>query len=307
MSFRWFAYYCSLFGGCGAYVGWALGRLPAVEGSLGQAGVRGLFLGMAVALVLSVVDALWRLAPNQGLAACWRVLVGGLLGGLGGYVGGWLGQVLYAGTHRGLGLVFGWALMGTLIGTAPGAFDLLASLMRGDGERGARLRVLHGALGGAVGGLLGGGLFLLLRDGWGKLLGARADEFWSPSATCSVALGLAVGLLVGLAQVVLKEAWLRVEVGPYLGRELILSKAETTIGKPEACDLGLPDAIGVEPVHARIVCEGGRYLLEPAGSAGDTFLNGAPLDAPAPLRSGDEVRVGGCVLRFGERRKRGPA
>jgi FHA domain len=304
MSFRWFVYYCSLFGGCGAYAGWALGRLPTLDHSVIRESLKGLFLGMVLALVLTLVDALWNLSASRGLGAAWRVLVGGCVGGLGGLVGGGLGQVLYGRTQWALFLVLGWSLTGLLIGAAPGTFDLLASLMRDEDNRGARRKVVNGVLGGAIGGVLGGTLFLVLRGLWGLVLRERAEDFWSPSATGFVALGLCIGLLIGLAQVILKEAWVRVEVGFRAGRELILSRAETTIGRAESSDVGLFGDPSIERLHARIVLEDGRYLLEDAGTPGGTFLNGERISGPTPLSAGDEIGVGRSRLRFGERQKR---
>src|SRR5438874_1507735 len=65
---------------------------------------------------------------------------------------------------------------------------------------------------------------------------------WLPRTALAVGLailGLCIGLLIGLAQVILKEAWLRVESGFRPGRELILSKTDTTLGRAESCDIGL--------------------------------------------------------------------
>ena len=67
-----------------------------------------------------------------------------------------------------------------------------------------------------------------------------------------VILGLCIGLLIGLAQVVLKEAWLKVESGFRAGREVMLSKDETTIGRAESCDIGLFGDNTIERLHARI-------------------------------------------------------
>ena len=61
--------------------------------------------------------------------------------------------------------------------------------------------------------------------------------------------------MIGLAQVVLKEAWLRVEQGFRPGRELMLVKEETAIGRAEGCDLGLFGDNGVERKHARILLQ----------------------------------------------------
>src|SRR6516162_1154673 len=59
MSFRLFIYYCTLCGGCAAFLGWVLGRLVPFESRLAETGVKGLFLGLTVAFGLSVVDAVW--------------------------------------------------------------------------------------------------------------------------------------------------------------------------------------------------------------------------------------------------------
>src|SRR5262245_58235315 len=213
MSFRSFIYYCSLGGGCAAYLGWVLGRLPPLENSVGRAAVQGMFLGMALAVGRTRSDALWNLAASEGLEVAWRVLVGGFVGGLGGFAGGALGQLLYGRTQWKVFLLLGWAFTGLLIGLAPGLYDLFARLMRDEDTRGARRKVVNGVLGGSAGGLLGGLLFLLLSAGWGLAFGEMARDFWSPSATGFVALGLCIGLLIGLAQVILKEAWLKVEAG----------------------------------------------------------------------------------------------
>src|SRR5262245_50496122 len=147
MSFRSFIYYCSLGGGCAAYLGWVLGRLPPLEQSVGRAAVQGMFLGMALAVGLTLIDALWNLAASEGLQVGWRVLVGGFVGGLGGFTGGALGQLLYGRTRLSVFVLLGWAFTGLLIGLAPGLYDLFARLMRDEDTRGARRKVLNGLLG----------------------------------------------------------------------------------------------------------------------------------------------------------------
>jgi hypothetical protein len=304
MSFRRFVYYCSLFGGVGAYLGWALGRLPALDGSVALAATRGLFLGLALAVVLTVVDAVWHLSPRRAVQAGGRVLVSGLIGALAGFVGGGLGQLLYSRTQWALFLVVSWAFTGALIGAAPGTFDLLAALGRDSGAAG-RHRARNGMLGGVVGGLLGGACYLGLQALWALALPEQAHELWGPSATGFVVLGMCVGLFVGLAQVILKEAWVTVEQGFRAGRELILTRTVTTVGRAEECDLGLFGDPQIEKAHARIVCRQGRYYLEDTGTPGGTFLNGERIVGSALLHDGDEVRLGRAVLRFGERRASG--
>jgi MFS family permease len=305
MSFRLFVYYCAVIGAAAAFVGWALGRLPHVENSVGQAGVKGLFLGLTIAFGLGLVDALWNSSGRLGVVLA-RVAVAVTVGAAGGLFGGTLGQLFYGRLQLALFLLLGWTITGLLVGGSLGAFDLLARLVRNEELRGARRKIVNGLLGGALGGLLGGFLFLQLQTAWGRVFQERTDDFWSPSATGFVALGACIGLLIGLAQVLLKEAWLRVEAGFRQGRELILAKPQITIGRAEGCDVGLFGDPAVERLHARIVRQGDRFLLSDAGSVGGTFVNGERLAAPRPLRSGDLIRVGGSILRFGERQRRGP-
>jgi hypothetical protein len=306
MSFRVFIYYCALCGGGGAFVGWALGRaLAGSEGIVAQ-GLKGLWLGIALALALALVDALWNFSPRQALSIALRVLTAALVGGMAGLLGGLVGEALYGWKRWAVFLVFGWTLVGLLIGVSVGVFDLLASLALSRDPRGATRKVLNGLLGGTVGGIAGGVVSLLLRGGLagGLFRGRPSDLLWSPSATGFVALGVCIGLMIGLAQVILKEAWLRVEAGFRAGRELILTKPEITIGRAEGCDVGLFGDPTVDKLHARILRDGNEYVVVDAGSEGGTYVNGQRIDEPRPLRSGDSIQVGRCVLRFGERHKR---
>jgi hypothetical protein len=303
MSFRWFIYYCTVGGGCAAYLGWLMGRIPRIPHAVFQAAIRGMFLGLVLAVGLTLVDALWNQSSRSSAEGMWRVLIAGLVGGIGGFLGGMLGQVLYGLTQLSLCLLIGWGCTGLLIGLAPGMYDLLARLAANEELGGSRRKVLNGLIGGSLGGLLGGLLYLGLRGLWGLALEERTDEFWSPSATGFVALGLCVGLLIGLAQVILREAWVRVEAGFRAGRELLLTRPEIIIGRGEGCDIALFGDSEVEKQHARILLRNGRYLLEDLDSPGGTYLNGERIDGQVALRGGDLIEVGRACLRFGERER----
>jgi hypothetical protein len=302
MSFRRFVVWCALCGGWAALVGWAVGRYAAGDDPLGGAGVKGLFLGLLIALALGLVDALWVFSLRQVRQAAPRVLVCTALGAVGGVVGGFVGQYLYDLHNLAALLVLGWTLTGLLVGVSLGAFDFLRGWAREEDLRGAGRKVLRGTVGGTVGGLLGGFLYWELLGAWDRVFPNKI-ALWSPSATGFVALGLCIGLMIGLAQVVLRQAWLRVEAGFRKGRELPLNKPELTIGRAESCDIGLFGDAGVSLLHARILQQGGRYLIADAGGAG-TFVNDVPIRGPTPLRSGDLIRMGRSLLRFRERSRR---
>jgi len=304
MSFRWFIYYCAVCGGCAAFLGWMLGRVPHVEHHVWQAAVKGVFLGMLLGIVLTLVDVLWHFSGREGLEVCWRVLVAGLVGALGGFAGGMLGQILYANTKQWWFLVLGWAVTGLLIGASPGLYEYFARVACVEEAGSAARKVRNGMIGGVLGGFLGGLVFLQLSLLWEKLLGARVEVLWSPSATGFVALGMCIGLLIGLAQILLKEAWVVSVAGFRKGRELLLNRPEMLIGKAEGCDIPLYGDPLAEKQHARIVRKGNAFFLEDLSVQAGTFVNGKRIKGRAELRAGDLIEVGRSSLRFHERVRR---
>ncbi|MFN4259958.1 MAG: FHA domain-containing protein [Gemmataceae bacterium] len=306
MSFRLFIHYCAFCGGWAAFFGWVLGRLASVPGfhPVFNSTIKGIFLGMMVAFGLGLVDALWNLGWRQPVQIVSRVAVAVLVGSIGGLTGALVGSLLYSLIPWDIFIILGWTLTGLLIGASVGMFDILSNVLRDENMGGSLRKVVNGVIGGTMGGLLGGVLSVLLRGFWMNIFHDKSsDMLWSPSAMGFVALGMCIGLFIGLAQVILKEAWLRVESGFRPGREMILSKPETTIGRAESCDLGLFGDPDIERLHARIVRRNNGYVLEDAGFTTGTLLNGQRIHEPVPLRLGDAIQVGRSVLRFGERKK----
>jgi len=303
MSFRLFVYYCALCGGCMAYCGWLLGRMVPIDQQLVQAALKGFFLGVLVAFGLGVVDAFCSLRLDQLPLILLRAVVAGMAGALGGLFGGLIGQLLYWLIPFAPLIMPGWLMTGFLIGFGVGGFDLAERLFRREKPWGAVRKLLHSVLGGTVGGLLGGCLYLTMGFVCNLVFGDQAEHFWTPSSWGFVALGLCIGLFIGLAQIILKEAWIRVESGFRSGRELLLSKDVLTIGRGEGCDIALFGDSAVDKLHARLHQRDGGYVIEDAGTTGGTFVNDRQITGATPLRDGDAIRVGKCVLRFGERRK----
>ena len=308
MSFRLFVYYCAVCGAWAAFVGWLVGQFlsfPYAEGSPHASAflrviLRGSSLGAMLAFGLGVVDAYFA---SRGIAAIiLRGVFVAVIGLFAGLVGAAVGQGLYHVIESEILRAFGWVLTGLLIGASVGIFDVIARLTKGEGAGGAVRKVINGVIGGGVGGLIGGLLFIVLLMALSRLF--TRDDILSSTAWGFVILGACIGLFIGLAQIILKEAWVRVEAGFRPGRELILSKDEITIGRAESCDIGLFGGQGVEKVHARIINKGGRYSLRDDETPGGTFVNDEKVIGPRELRNGDVIRLGNCVLRFGERQKK---
>jgi len=305
MSFRLFVYYCVVWGGATAFFGWMLGQIGIDSNStLFRESLKGLALGMLVALGLALVDAFAAGGRPATSALIMRIVLALGIGAVGGLVGGFMGQWLYGLSNSKWSslLVFGWTLTGLLIGTAPSMFDYLGTILRGEERRGMNLKLRNGLIGGFVGGFAGGIASVFLYNLW-----TDAQGLWSPSATGFVALGACIGLAVATAQVILREAWVRVESGFRPGRQVLLTRKETTIGRSEACDVGLFGDAAVDKVHAKIVREGDRWLLVDTGTASGTQLNGQRITGPSPLKMGDRIQVGGSVLSFGVRKKEAAA
>jgi hypothetical protein len=299
MSFKVFIYYCALCGGWAAFAAWGVAQAASVglDEETGfwrvalAAAIRGGLLGMFVAAAVGFLDALLN---STGMERVPRVFLCGVLGLLGGTIGGVVGQ---AGNYVGIPVFVGWVLAGVLIGASIGAFDLFRAVSAGDDTGTAIKKVLNGIYGGFIGGLIGGVPYTFLIN--------YSDFPRCAPAVSLIILGISIGLMIGLTQVILTEAWIKVEEGFRAGRELMLSKDETTIGRAESCDLGLFGDAAIQKVHARILHKNNRYLLEHSGDDGETILNDEEIGGkPVPLRSGDRIRLGKSVLVFGERQKR---
>jgi DNA-binding response OmpR family regulator len=74
--------------------------------------------------------------------------------------------------------------------------------------------------------------------------------------------------------------------------ELALEADVATLGRSALCDVVIPRET-VSRLHARIAREGPRFLLQDAGSANGTFVNGERLTAPHLLANRDLIGLGG--------------
>lgn len=282
----------SLIGGWAAFVGWLFAEI------LFHNWIGNFFVGILMATLVAIPigggiccasgltnPRLDALAKRLALGSAGGLL-GGLLGSLlGGCVFGIFQEVPFLGF---LSRVIGWTLIGCGIGVTEGIFDRSVKKIR------------NGLIGGAVGGFLAGVFFLPINYVIGSAMSSRAFAF--------VILGLCIGLFIGLAQVILKEAWLTVEAGFRPGRQMILGQDVITMGTAEKSSLIFIayGAKGVEPTHLKItkVPDGG-YLLEDNQSRTGTLLNGQPVSAALPLTDGDAIQFGVNVVRFNDRVKHG--
>jgi hypothetical protein len=281
MSFPRLIFYNAMLGGWAAFAGWVLSEMLFLRRSndfgwlafLGTAALVGAAIGLGIALLATITTGrIYGQLTRLGFC-----FAGGMVGGL---VGGGLGNLFFE--YELLPRAFGWMIMGLGIGSVEGIFDRSPKKLR------------NGLIGGAIGGLLGGFCFDPIVRVVGGTMSGRAVAF--------VLLGLSIGLFIGLAQIILREAWLTVEEGFRPGRQLILDLPVTALGTSEKSQLAFIafGAKGVEPVHVKIVREpDGRFVVRDNGSRSGTFLNGERVDEEM-LSNDDVIQLGVNKVRFHE-------
>jgi pSer/pThr/pTyr-binding forkhead associated (FHA) protein len=197
--------------------------------------------------------------------------------------GGWGANQAGSEIYLRIARVIGWVLMGFICGAGVG---LASGSLK---DLGGSLRnIVKGAVGGWVGGFVGGVAF--------DVIGANASGLYSRLfGLC--ALGLAVGLLIGLVQELTKSAWLNVEAGRLRGRSFNIDRAVATLGRAEENVVGLFGDPGVQPRHAVIERHGNTYVLKSLAVQQGVSLNGSRIET-AELREGDRIKISDYELSF---------
>ena len=297
MSLSRLIYYSAIIGGWAAFFGWLLAECLLLRGQGDRGGlvtltVVGAIVGAAIGAGLNVVAGI---ANTRLMNLLMRVPVGLIGGGIGGALGILAGQMVYS---IGLPRALGFMLLGLGVGVVEGLYERSPSKIR------------NGLIGGLVGGLAGGFLF----DPVAKAL--QSSYGISSRAVAFVILGICIGAMVGLVQVVLKQAWLSVLDGYGVGREIILSDPVTILGRGDHLRLPFlgPANVGLDPEHLRIVRQAdGSFTIEDNNSKLGVSVRSpgaATYDSvgqPRPLRDGDVIRFGPNLVRFSQRGRRAQA
>lgn len=284
MSFARQVYLSAILSGWAAFLGWGVSE--AVVGALGLEGdfaevlIRGGLVGGAIGAGLGAVGGLANGSASQILK---RAVSGVFVGAIGGAWGSIVGQGFYA---IGFPRALGWLVAGLGIGVADGLFDR------------SQAKIRNGLIGGGLGGLVGGILFLPVASA------AQSSSGMFSRALGFTIVGICIGALIGLVQVVLKRAWLTVLDGYRVGRQLILHPAGATLGRGEHLPLPFlgPMNQELEVEHLRITFRPpGSFVAEDAGTLIGSRLNNQALKAPTLLKDGDVLKIGHNFIRFNER------
>lgn len=269
----------------------------------------GIIFGLLLGLLLALVDSLsleTRRRQSQAL------LTGAAAGAVAGWLGLGLGQIVYGLIHNSTGLradelphnpgqflvlvigrALGYALIGGIVGAAQGIGSRSTVIAR------------QGAFGGFLGGFLGGTVFQILS---GLDFPSSLSRLLALMAT-----GALAGFFVGLVQNLFKQAWIRVVLGRNEGKEYLIAKPVTTIGRSELADIGLFGDPTIAPTHAAIesLPAQNRHRLRAvieAGKRGQEYapplVNGQPVAGEQWLADGDTLQIGKRTLLFSEKATR---
>jgi hypothetical protein len=262
-----------------------------------------LLFSVVAALVGMTIGGVDGIVCRQPRRAILSALIGGAVGLIGGFVSSILASVIYmpftalasnwmAGTMAPLGFlmqIIGRTLAWMLAGMAMG-------LGQGVSLRSKRL-LLFGFLGGTLGGLLGGLLFDPIDF---VILGTE-----KPSAHVSRLVGLGVigagvGVMIGVVELLARDAWLRMTEGPLAGKEFLLFKDVLRIGADSSSEIYLFGDPQVAPHHATLRTVGDDFEVENHNTRNPLLVNGRPVDRRR-LNHGDQIAIGRTSFTFQRR------
>jgi hypothetical protein len=267
------------------FIGAAL--FPAVGGLIG------LFIGAVEGLICRTLSR----ALRCGLFGLLAGAVGGLLSIVaGGLLYELIGQIsddpmASAGAfvlqmfRRGIA----WMIAGTTMGLGQGIALKSRRLM------------LNGFIGGIVGGLIGGLLF----DPVDLIFNNRA-MFTGASLSRAVGfgiIGLTVGLMIGITDLLTRSAWLRVTAGPLRGKEFSFYQTPIRLGSSPKNQIYLFKDTKIEPIHAVINKLRDTYEIEDQESKTGTIINGQRTKRKR-LTDGDRIQIGDSEFIYSTREKR---
>jgi pSer/pThr/pTyr-binding forkhead associated (FHA) protein len=244
-------------------------------------------LGLLVSVALVLADEMGSLSARRTMVRCGIAIAAGAVGGaVAGLIGQMFFSLLLAANSEDLLTVIvartvGWAAVGGGIGIAGG---LPSASYR---------KCLQGLLGGLVGGAIGGFVFdiISLPFNAGTISRLIGDT----------AVGTCVGFAVTVVEESAKVAWVTIVLGKNEGKQFILSKPTTTIGRDELSDIPLYGDLSVQKQHAVIQTADWRtFVFRDMGSPTGSFINGLRVTEKV-LVDGDRIQIGKFHLLFNHR------
>jgi len=115
-----------------------------------------------------------------------------------------------------------------------------------------------------------------------------------------VLVGLCVGAMIGIVELIARDSWLRMTAGPLAGKEFLIFKDVMNIGSSPRSEIYLFNDAAVADVHATIRGVADGCEIENRCEYPPALLNGRPLKR-TKLRPGDEIRIGRTAFVYEKR------
>jgi hypothetical protein len=159
----------------------------------------------------------------------------------------------------------------------------------------------NGFIGGMVGGLLGGLVFDPI-----NLLFLGADGISGAPLSRAIGLtviGAAVGLMIGLTDMLTRDAWLKVIRGPLQGKEFSFNRTPMRLGSSPKNEIYLFKDPKVDPIHAEINKLRDAFEIADNNSSSGTLVNGQRIRRQR-LTDGARVQIGDSEFAYFSREKK---
>jgi hypothetical protein len=288
--------YLGLAGLAGAFMGWAVfepffsdpNHGPPRVGNLIMFPAISMLVALGFAVAESVVERSWRKAVSRAVIAI-------VLGIVFGFIVHIIATVVY---HIGLRFLYG---IGSPVSSSNPLHWLVRSIawcvlgVTGGIVYGIAGRSLKKSLYGVIGGIIGAGIGGLVFDPISNF-----TRIGAPSRCIGfIIMGGCVGIAIGLVESALKDRWLYVSGGPLAGKQFILYKPQTRIGRDQSNDIYLFKDIEVQPQHAVIELRAGRAVLI---ATAPTFIAGQPVKQRT-LQNGDLIQIGRYSFSYQEKKR----
>lgn len=248
------------------------------------------FLGLVGLMLGGFLTAWQSFVSGSYRAAVRRFAIGGLLGAVSSaaslYPANLVKQAMHDltnGKYRVSNVAMGvmWALVASLLSTCLGTLR-------------SRITALLGFLTGAVSGFLGGLVFGATAakfDDHGRLVDLlRPTTFLIVAWVCAV-----IGAVFGQVTAIRRLATLRIMEGRNQGMEVVVERAQATIGSDPKSDLVLAGDDGVAGTHLTIDLAANPPTIT---AHGPTRLNGQPVTESTPLPPDGVVMIGRSFIRI---------
>ncbi|HOP79726.1 MAG TPA: FHA domain-containing protein [Armatimonadota bacterium] len=182
-----------------------------------------------------------------------------------------------------IGRTAGWALIGLFTGLAQGL------------STESTKKMINGAVGGFIGGAVGGFVFQILWIFSVPLQLLRMIGFMITAGSA--------GLFIGFIEEVTKRASIVHLKGRNEGKEFLVYKPETVVGRDELVDIPIFGDPDVEPRHFLIKADPYRHVLHDLNTLAGTSVNGQKVKQHT-LKDGDIIQIGMTKLLFRDKATR---